>query len=79
LKMHGLGDYLHADISGASLLSAFDFPVRAADLNLSGASNARVTVSDHLKVTASGASSVLYRGNPVVDKTVSGESSVHSD
>ena len=79
LKMHGLGDYLSADISGASLLSGFDYPVRHADVNLSGASSARLTVSDHLKVTASGASSVLYRGNPLITKTLSGESSVHSD
>ena len=78
LKMHGLGDYLHADISGASLLSGFDYPVRDADVNLSGGSNARLTVSDHLKVNASGASSVLYRGNPVVEETLAGEISVHS-
>jgi len=76
LVMHGLGDELYAEVSGASLLSAFDFPVREANVNVTGASQGKVTVSDDLDVVASGASAVLYRGNPAVSSTVSGSSSV---
>jgi hypothetical protein len=79
LRMYGLGDEISGEISGASELSAFDYPVRSAELNLTGASRARVTVSDELTVTASGASDLTYRGNPVVDKNVSGGSSVRTD
>jgi hypothetical protein len=79
LKLHGLGDELNADISGASTLSGFDYPVREADVNASGASQARITVSDQLNVTASGASSVIYKGNPDVSNSVSGGSTVIRD
>ena len=78
-RMHGLGDELEGDISGASVLSAFDFPVSTATLNFSGASSGKITVADQLTVTASGASTVVYRGSPSIEKDVSGESSVVKD
>jgi hypothetical protein len=76
LMLHGLGDELHAELSGASVLSAFDYPVREATLNVSGASNGRVTVTDALYATATGSSAIQYRGNPSVVENVSGGSSV---
>ena len=79
LRMYGLGDEISGEISGASELRAFDYPVRSAELNLTGASHARVTVSDELTVTASGASDLIFRGNPTVDKNISGGSSVRND
>lgn len=79
LVMHGLGDVLDAKISGASSLSAFDFPVREASVKVSGASESKVTVSDELDATASGASSILYRGNPAVSSNSSGASSIAKD
>lgn len=79
MKLHGLGDELRADVSGASTLSAFDFPVRMADLVMTGASAARLTVSDNLTVNASGARQITYRGNPQVEQTTSGGSAVVKD
>lgn len=79
LVMHGLGDELDAEVSGASILSAFDFPVRDADVKLSGASQGKVTVTDELDVIASGASALLYRGSPSVTSNTSGNSSVGKD
>ncbi|MBL0740153.1 head GIN domain-containing protein [Chryseolinea lacunae] len=80
LNLFGLGDELKADVSGASVLSAFDFPIGKADVNVSGSSNAKITVSDELKATAGGASAILYRGSPVVvHADVSGASSVQKD
>jgi len=79
LQMFGLGDEIHAEVSGASILTAYDFPVRQADLDISGASSGKVTVTDELIAVATGASSVLYRGNPSVTSTVSGASTVRKD
>lgn len=79
LLLHGSGDELKAEVSGASELTAFDYPVREASVNVSGASGGKITVTDELKVTAGGASSVLYRGNPTVTANTSGASSVQKD
>lgn len=67
---------LNYGASGASKLDAFDLFVRDADLELSGASAASVKVQKSLKVGASGASKVIYRGSPNVSKDVSGASKV---
>lgn len=77
--LFGAGDELQAEVSGESSLKAFDYPVREANLEFSGASEGRITVTDELKVTASGGSSVLYRGDPTVTTNVSGGSVVQRD
>lgn len=79
LDMEGLGDEMKLDLSGASLLMAFEYPVRIADVKVSGASHGRVTVTDDLDAVASGASRLLYRGSPSVSSDVSGASSVQKD
>lgn len=79
LFMHGIGDELEAEVSGASILSAFDFPVREAEVKLSGSSQGKVTVANELEVVASGASSLLYRGSPSITSNTSGNSSVNKD
>jgi hypothetical protein len=60
-------------------VKAFDYLVKEALIDISGASEGKVAVTDELKVTAGGASSVLYRGNPSVTSNVSGASSVQKD
>ena len=79
LNLNGLGDEIKAELSGASELMAFEYPVRAANVNISGASHGRVTVSDDLDAIASGASRLLYRGSPSVKSNVSGASAVERD
>lgn len=79
LDIEGLGDEMTAELSGASELMAFEYPVRVADVNISGASYGRVTVSDNLDAVASGASRLLYRGSPSVSSDVSGASMVTRD
>jgi Putative auto-transporter adhesin, head GIN domain len=79
LVMRGLGDELHAEVSGASVLNAFEFPVRQAEVSATGASMGKVTVTDDLDAMASGASSILYRGNPSVSSNISGGSSIQKD
>jgi Putative auto-transporter adhesin, head GIN domain len=79
LNLRGQGLSLGGDLSGASRLDAFDYPVDNADLDLSGASTARVLVGKTLKVSASGASTLRYRGNPDVRPNISGGSTVKPD
>ncbi|WP_304235297.1 GIN domain-containing protein [Jiulongibacter sediminis] len=67
---------IRSDLSGASKLLAFDTNAKEVFLELSGASKANVSVSDYLNVSASGASTVNYRGTPRIDQEVSGGSKV---
>jgi len=79
LDMEGLGDEMSAELSGASELNAFEYPVRAADVNVSGASFGKITVTDNLNAVGTGASRLVYRGSPSVTSNVSGASSVGKD
>jgi hypothetical protein len=79
LIMTGEADALDTELSGASILSAFSFPVRTATMNAAGASSGQVRVSEELNAVASGSSSILYRGDPEVNADVSGNSSVNRD
>lgn len=76
LILNGKSGLVIGELSGSSQLYAFDFPVDEADLNLSGASRARVRVAKFLKVDASGASNLRYLGDPTVEQRLSGSSSV---
>ncbi|WP_225309657.1 head GIN domain-containing protein [Larkinella humicola] len=79
LDLRGASGLLIGELSGASKVEAFDYPVDEAELDLSGASTARVRVSKRLEVKASGASSVRYRGAPEVKTNISGSSTVRKD
>lgn len=70
---------ISGEISGASLLNTLNFPSDEMDIKVSGASNARVDVYKYLKVNASGASRVRYRGNPTTTISTSGASTVERD
>lgn len=76
LILKGKSGLVIGELSGSSQLYAFDFPVDEADLNLSGASRARLRVAKFLKVDASGASNLRYLGDPTVEQRLSGSSSV---
>lgn len=79
LSMSGIGEEIEAEISGASVLTAFDYPVHQANVSITGASSGKVNVGEQLKAVASGASSLLYRGDPSVTSDVSGASIVQKD
>lgn len=68
--------FIKADISGASKLNGYDANSEEVDLKLSGASRADVSVKEYLKVDASGASTVRYKGTPRIDQETSGASKV---
>ena len=79
LTMTGYGNSLNAEISGASYLEAFHYDVDEADVEVSGSSRAKISVSHDLKAEASGSSIIYYRGDPSVDMNTSGSSSVLKD
>lgn len=79
LRLVGSGEKMNGLVSGASLLTSYDYPVAEATLNVSGASSGRISVSQQLKGTATGASLILYRGQPSVEVESSGESMVRKD
>ena len=79
LSIRGGGQQLDADVSGASALKAFHFLVAQADIQLSGASDAEVSATHDLNIIATGASHLVYRGDPVVTSDVSDSSSAHED
>lgn len=77
--MAGAAQNLRVNVSGASTAALEELPAAAAEVEASGASRATVNVSGKLKAEASGASTILYTGDPssVVEDT-SGASTVRS-
>ena len=62
---------------GASTLNLVDFSLDSASVNLSGASNARISVKNKLDYNLSGASHLTYDGSPTIGRSSSnGASSV---
>lgn len=76
VELQGVADVCDFQLSGASELDSPELTVRLMTIDLSGASEAEVQVTESLKVDASGASSVVYTGDPAVDQHTSGASSV---
>jgi hypothetical protein len=77
IEVAGSGDDLIVDVSGASSVKMYDYLVKGASLDASGASSIKVNVSGMLKVNAIGASSIDYKGAASIkDMKSSGASSV---
>ncbi|MCL5009234.1 MAG: DUF2807 domain-containing protein [Patescibacteria group bacterium] len=72
LSLTGAADSLQLGLSGASKLEAADVAVRNADLDLSGASEARLGSLDLLKIQASGASTIYYQSAQAMQEHYSG-------
>lgn len=79
LNLSGSSVFVAADISGASLLKAYNLNAEDVDVVASGASHGYVRASKTLVAEASGASSILYRGEPALTSKVSGASSIMKD
>jgi hypothetical protein len=76
-ELSGTADNLTAKLSGASTMGGYELAAQDLEIGLSGASNARLTVEGTLDVTASGASSMLYKGDgTVVRSDLSGGSQI---
>jgi hypothetical protein len=77
IEVSGSGDDLIVDVSGASSVKMYDYLVKGASVEASGASSIKLNVSDMLKAHATGASSVDYKGTATIkEMQSSGASSV---
>jgi hypothetical protein len=73
----GSASNVRIDVSGASDVKGFDLVTDYCDANASGASDINITVNKELKVKASGASDVSYKGSGLIKEvSTSGASDV---
>ncbi len=79
LTLSGFSGEVTSDVSGASLLKAYNLNAEDVNIKVSGASHAYMSANRTLVADASGASSILYRGNADVIRKTSGGSSIHKD
>lgn len=76
INMEGSAREQTLKTSGATVYRAYDLESERANIRVSGAGSANVSVSERLDARASGASSIRYKGDPDVNKDTSGASSV---
>lgn len=77
VKITGHVDNLKIESSGASDIKNYDLVVENCIARISGASDVKITVNNSISASASGASSMHYRGNPEKrDVATSGASSI---
>ncbi|MBL7137540.1 MAG: DUF2807 domain-containing protein [Bacteroidales bacterium] len=76
IKLVGQAQEVNIETSGASKLDAFDFEVKDLSIYASGATEANVNASGVLKISASGACDIRYKGGASVNAHTSGASSV---
>ena len=77
IELQGSGSDIDANVSGASHFNLEAFTVDNADVNLSGASSGTVNLSGKLDANLSGASTLLYIGEPTMgDINTSGASTI---
>ena len=78
VELKGSVDDLSVDASGASSTKLYDLMAKGAMVKASGASTAHVNASQLIKLDATGASSINYKGDAVVKESQSsGSSSIH--
>ena len=77
LDISGSAKQARVVLSGASVCGAGDFLVDEADVKASGAATIRIHAVQSLNAVASGASKIIYSGNPSqIDRISSGASSI---
>lgn len=79
INLSGEAKFVRLELSGASEISAFDFKVAHFELDVSGAADANIHVTENLDVEISGAASVRYKGSPHVNSDISGAGSIKRD
>jgi CBS domain-containing protein len=77
VQLEGSADDMVAVVSGACTFNLGDFTVNDADVNISGASTGTINLDGRLDANVSGASTLLYIGDPVMGTiNVSGASTL---
>lgn len=78
VSLSGTAKSVTLDLSGASEVDAYDFVISNCELDVSGAAEVRIHVTENLEVEVSGAASVKYKGNPQIRSDISGAGSIKS-
>ena len=78
-SLSGSAEKFYGEMKSGGDLSASEFMVQAAKLNLTGGSDAKVHVEQELKVDASGGSQVYVSGDPHIEANLTGGSKVHKN
>jgi hypothetical protein len=77
VQLEGSAHNMVAVVSGASTCNLADFPVYDADVNVNGASTGTINLNGRLDANVSGASTLLYIGEPTMgDINTSGASTL---
>lgn len=77
LNIAGYSNDFELEASGASVFSDYKFTTSTIDADLSGASNAALTIEDEIYIEASGASTLRYKGDALITRQdLSGASSI---
>ncbi len=66
VQLEGSADDMVAVVSGACTFNLDDFTVNDADVNVSGASTGTINLNGRLDANVSGASTLLYIGDPIM-------------
>jgi len=78
MTLSGEADILEASLSSAGDLNAYGLTVREADVSVSSAGDADITVTERLKARASSAGDINYRGDPkYIDAHSSSAGGIH--
>lgn len=78
INLSGSAAYMRLDASGGSTMGDYGLNVDWLDAELSGASDASVTVNERIDLQASGASDLNYRGEGQINSIdLSGASNIH--
>lgn len=79
-KINGTAMDAFFDLSGASTIRKYEFEIETLDVKLSGASTAFLTILNSMSVELSGASTLNYKGDPVITHiTTSGASNINKN
>ncbi|PLX02164.1 MAG: hypothetical protein C0595_12040, partial [Marinilabiliales bacterium] len=77
LILTGQSQTFTIDATGASNMEGYDFVTNIIEADLEGASNLNLTVNESMKVKASGASNVYYKGDAqITSQNLSGGSNI---
>ena len=76
ITVSGTTKVLDIDTNGAGRIDTHNLRASRGVVDSKGVSKVEVDVEDQLDVTVSGPSSVIYKGDPVVNKTVNGPGKV---
>ncbi len=79
LMLAGQAQRMKLEANGSSEFKGYDFLVADADVQLGGASKAKVMANDQLSAKLNGASRLNYRGDAKTNFTTEGASSVDKD